>query len=76
MRRSGTSAAASEHNRKSTPVTASDVELVATLENGQTVSGESRIGSSVSDHSSHIKKVRLRSKSDYMMPVEPLKEIF
>ena len=57
------------------PVTASDVELVATLENGQTVVGESRIGSSVSDHNSHIKKVRLRSKSDYLMPVEPLKEI-
>lgn len=57
------------------PVTASDVELVATLENGDTVVGESRIGTSVSEHKSPIKKVRLRSKSDEMMPIEPLREI-
>ena len=57
------------------PVTASDVELVATLENGTTVVGESRIGNSVNEHSSPIKKVRLRSKTDSLMPVETLKEI-
>lgn len=57
------------------PVTASDVELVATLENGTTVVGESLIGHSVHEHRSAIKKVRLRSKTDTLMPIEPLKEI-
>lgn len=57
------------------PVTASDVELVATLENGETVIGESRIGTSVSEHKSPIKKVRLRCKTDELMPIEPLREI-
>lgn len=57
------------------PVTASDVELVATLENGDTVVGETRIGSSVKDYKSPIKKVRLRQKGDEIMPVQPLREI-
>lgn len=57
------------------PVTASDVELVATLENGDTVIGESRIGSSVSEHKSAIKKVRLRTRNDNAVPIEPLREI-
>ncbi len=57
------------------PVTASDVELIATLENGETVIGESRIGMSVSEHNSPIKKVRLRAKDNNLMPIEPLREI-
>lgn len=57
------------------PVTASDVELVATLENGDTVIGESRIGMSVREHNSPIKKVRLRAKDNNLMPIEPLHEI-
>lgn len=57
------------------PVTASDVELVATLENGRTVVGESLIGRSVSRFNSPIKKVRLRPKRDMIMPIEPLTEI-
>ena len=55
------------------PVTASDVELVATMEDGSTVVGESRIGRSVSERNSAIKKVRLRDKS--LMPVETLNEV-
>lgn len=45
------------------PVTESDVELVATLENGQTVVGESLIGKSVHQFGSNIKKIKLRAKN-------------
>lgn len=44
------------------PVTDGDVELVATLENGQTVVGESRIGKSLDEFGYNIKNVRLRRK--------------
>ncbi len=45
------------------PVTDCDVELVAVLENGQTVVGESRIGKSILNYDSRIKKVKLRAKN-------------
>ncbi len=57
------------------PVTASNVELVATMEDGSTVVGESRIGRSVSERHSAIKKVRLRKRFGNLMPVETLSEI-
>ena len=57
------------------PVTLTDVELIATLENGDTIVGESNIGKSVHTHNSMIKKVRLRAKTDVSMPIEPLNEI-
>ncbi len=44
------------------PVTDGDVELVATLENGQTVVGESRIGKCLDEFGSNIKSVELRRK--------------
>lgn len=43
------------------PVTDTEVELVAELENGQLVCGESNIGKSVSEYGSRIKYVYLRS---------------
>ena len=57
------------------PVTLTDVELIATLENGDTIVGESNIGKSVHTHNSMIKKVRLRAKTDVSLPIEPLNEI-
>lgn len=44
------------------PVTACDTELVAKLENGDTVVGESVIGRAVISHSSRISEVSLRCK--------------
>ncbi len=57
------------------PVTASDVELIATMEDGSTVVGESRIGRSVDAETGAIKKVRLRKKSGGLLPVETLNEV-
>lgn len=57
------------------PVTASDVELVATMEDGSTVVGESKIGHSVSERHAAIKKVRLREKSNSPLPVATLSEV-
>lgn len=45
------------------PVTSADVELVATLESGQTVVGESLIGKSVHRFDSSIKRIKLRAKN-------------
>lgn len=45
------------------PVTDTDVELVARLEDGQKVVGESTIGHCVSEYNSRIKRVKLRPKS-------------
>ena len=45
------------------PVTDSDVELVAYLESGKTVVGESSIGKSVTDFDSSIRKIELRAKN-------------
>lgn len=45
------------------PVTDCDVELIAVLENGQTVVGESAIGKSILNYESRIKKVKLRAKN-------------
>lgn len=57
------------------PVTASNVELIATMEDGSTVIGESKIGHSVGRRSGAIKKVRLREKSGRLLPVKTLNEI-
>ncbi len=46
------------------PVTDGDVELVATLENGQKVVGESKIGRCCDEFGYNIKSVRLRRKDD------------
>lgn len=45
------------------PVTGCDVELVATLANGQTVVGESKIGCAVHDYGSAISRIRLRPRA-------------
>ena len=45
------------------PVTDCDVELVARLENGQTVVGESAIGKSISNYDSRIRNISLRAKN-------------
>lgn len=57
------------------PVTATNVDLVATLESGRTVVGESNIGKSIIYHNSPIKKVRLIPKTDNPISIEPLTEI-
>lgn len=44
------------------PVTDTDVELVARLENGQRVTGESAIGHCVAQYNSRISRVKLRPK--------------
>ena len=56
------------------PVTDTDVELVAQLESGQTVTGESEIGHCVHRFGSRIKKVYLRPKYGNM-PIHLVPEI-
>lgn len=57
------------------PVTAANVDLVATLQSGETVVGESNIGKSIIHHNSPIKKVRLVPKTENIISIEPLREI-
>ncbi len=45
------------------PVTDCDVELVAVLESGQTVVGESAIGRCVAEYDSRISRIKLRAKN-------------
>lgn len=52
------------------PVTLENVDLVAELENGVLVNGESKIGPEVLKHNSKIKKLRLKPEN-----VEPYEEV-
>lgn len=53
------------------PVTATDVELVAELESGQLILGESNIGRAVSEYGSRIKYVYLRTKGGKVAKLLP-----
>ena len=57
------------------PVTREDVELVAVLENGQVVVGESEIGLAVYTHQSAIEKVYLRAKRDQRRNITPVQDV-
>ena len=58
------------------PVTVTDVELVAQLENGQHITGESAIGKCVDTYGSRIKRIKLCSKgNDHDKPVEMVPEV-
>lgn len=57
------------------PVTSENVELVAILENGQKVVGESNIGQAVHLYGCRIAQVRLRSLKNPKAEVVPVREI-
>lgn len=57
------------------PVTDEDVELVAVLENGQKVFGESNIGHCLSRYGCRIETVCLRNKKKPSEEIVPVKEI-
>lgn len=53
------------------PVTDSDIELVAILENGKEVVGESNIGKSVTEYGSRINRIFVRAKNGEEVKVFP-----
>lgn len=57
------------------PVTDADVELLAVLENGVSVCGESKIGFSTHDFGSKISGVKLRRKDGKALPISPLPSV-